>query len=80
MNKKTIIDDNSMYVKLRESGLKTDIYFNRKENNPCRGHFVLIGSDVVFNRPAPNLSVGLSGGIVCLNISGSMIVPLKGIS
>lgn len=77
MIKKTIINNEVMYVKMRESGLKTDYYFNRKAcDNEERGHSVMIDREIEYNRPAPALNVILSCGSPCLNISGSNLIPL----
>lgn len=73
MNKKTIIDDEDIYVKSRESGLRVEYYFNRKaSDNRERGHFVIVDGKVECNRQAPALSVLVSGGSFFLNISGTV--------
>lgn len=77
MIKKTIIDDEVMYVKLRERGLKIDIYFNRKGcSNNDRGHFVKVDNKIVHQRPAPALNVISSGESLFLETSGAITCPI----
>ena len=77
MIKKTIINNLVIYVKLKEIGLRSDYFFNRKGlSNEERGHFVLNNGKIVYNRPVPALSVCLSGSSLFLNISGSTLIPI----
>ena len=77
MNKKTIIDDSVMYVRLRESGLRTDYYYNRKGcDNQERGHFAMVSGSIVCDRPAPALAISLSGASAFLSVSGATLIPL----
>jgi len=76
--KTTIVDDSVMYLKLRESGLRTDYYFNRKAcDNGVRGHFAIESGIVVYQRPAPALDITLSGSFLFLNISGSLLIRVN---
>ena len=80
MIRKTIINDSIIYAKLKVSGLRTDVYYNRNGcNNSERGHFVIKNGKVAYNRPAPALGVFLSGSSLFLNISGGILLPILNI-
>ncbi len=77
MKKKTIINDKNMYVKSKESGLQTDIFYNRKaHNNDERGHTVISEGEMIFNRSAPALDIVMVSGIGNVSVSGALVCSI----
>ena len=75
--KKIIVDDPVLYVRCKESCLRSDYYFNRKGcENEKRGHLVIENREVVYNRSAPALEIILSGGSLFINLSGSIAMAI----
>ena len=76
--KRTIVNDSVMYVRYKESGLRSDYYFNRKScENEKRGHLAIENGEVVYNRPAPALEILMSGSSLFLNVSGSIVKTIN---
>lgn len=78
MVKRTIVSDDVMYVKYKESGLRQEYYFNRKGcDNEERGHFAIENGKVVCDRSAPALEIVLSGNSHFLCVSSSLVMSLN---
>ena len=77
MKKKVIINDENIYVKSKESGSRTDIYYNRKAcNNSKRGHSVIKEGKIVINSSAPALDIVMVSGMGNVSVSGVLVCSI----
>jgi len=78
MIKKTLVDDNDIYARIKESGLRTEVYYGRKLcDNDLRGHFAVEDGQVVCDRSTQALSVVNLSGSFCLQASGSIVCSIQ---
>ncbi len=79
--KLSLVNDEAMYVELKEEDSRLDIYFNRKGcGNEKRGHCVLVNGREVFQRSASALGVVSMRGSFYVEVSGALIYPIPKLS